>query len=93
MNTNVKDNREKQSFELDLDGGLARADYRIDGGTIVFTHTEVPAEMRRQGHGEALARGALDLVRERNLKVVAQCPFIRAFIDKHPAYQDLLANE
>jgi hypothetical protein len=26
------------------------------------------------------------------LKVIAQCPFVKAFIDKNAAYQDLLAG-
>ena len=93
MNTNVVDNEEKKSFELEVPGGHAIADYRIQGGTIVFTHTEVPAELRGQGYGEKLARGALDLVRDRNLKVIPQCPFIRKFIEKNPEYQSLVANE
>jgi predicted GNAT family acetyltransferase len=93
MNTNVVDNKEKQRFELEVPGGHAIADYRLEGGTIVFTHTEVPGELRGQGYGENLARGALDLVRARNLKVVPQCPFIRKFIEKHAEYQNLLANE
>lgn len=94
MNTNVTDNQGKHRFEMEVSGGQhAIAQYRIDGGTIVFTHTEVPAEMRGQGLGEALARGAMDIVRTRNLKVVAQCPFIRKFIEKNPEFQDLVANE
>jgi uncharacterized protein len=93
MNTNVIDNQEKQSFEMEVPGGQAIADYRVEGGTIVFTHTEVPSELRGQGLGEKLARGALDIARERNLKVVPQCPFIRRFIDRHPEYKNLLANE
>lgn len=93
MNTNVTDNQDKNRFEMEVSGGYAIAEYRIDGGTIVFTHTEVPAELRGQGLGAALAQGALRLVRERNLKVIPQCPFIRKFIDENPKFQDLLANE
>ena len=93
MNTNVVDNKAKKRFEMEVPGGHAIADYRIDGGTIVFTHTEVPGELRGQGYGEKLARGALDLVKQGSLKVVPQCPFIRKFIDKNAEYKGLVANE
>ena len=93
MNSSVVDNQEKSRFELEVPGGPAIADYRVEGGTIVMTHTEVPGELRGQGFGEKLARGALDIVRTRNLKVVPRCPFIRKFIEKNPEYANLLANE
>ena len=93
MSSSVVDNQEKSRFELEVTDGHAIADYRLEGGTIVMTHTEVPGELRGQGFGEKLARGALDLVRKRGLKVVPRCPFIRKFIEKHAEYADLLANE
>ncbi len=45
--------------------------------------------------GSALARAALDAVRagEEPLgprRVIATCPFIKGWIDKHPDYADLL---
>jgi uncharacterized protein len=53
-------------------------------------HTEVPPELGGRGIGSKIAGGALDLVRARGLKVVAECPFIAGFIGKHPEYTDLL---
>jgi len=57
---------------------------------ITFVHTEVPAELGGQGVGSKLVKGALDQVRADGLKVVAQCPFVRGWIEKHPDYADLL---
>jgi uncharacterized protein len=93
MNSSVVDNQAKSRFEMEVPGGHAIADYRVEGGTIVMTHTEVPGELRGQGYGDRLARGALDIIRTRNLKVVPRCPFIRSFIEKHAEYGNLLANE
>lgn len=93
MNNNVVDRPEKNRFEMEVGGSVAVAEYDIQGGTIVFESTEVPAEMRGQGIGGALARGALETARERNLKVVPKCPFIRSFIEDNPEFQDLVANE
>src|SRR5262245_39164851 len=76
--------------ELEVDGHLAVAYYERSGNVITFRHTEVPAELGGKGVGSSLVRGALDQVRTEGLKVVAQCPFVNAWIGKHPAYADLL---
>jgi uncharacterized protein len=86
----VRDNLSRHRFELDVDGHIATANYRLTPGVVTFTHTEVPRELSGRGVGSALARGALELVRQRGLKVVALCPFVRDFIVKHPEFNDLL---
>jgi uncharacterized protein len=86
----VRNNAELHRFELDADGHMAVAYYRLSPGIITFTHTEVPTELSGRGIGSALARGALEIARAQGLKVEAQCPFIGAFIGKHAEFQDLL---
>lgn len=89
--TSVKNNPAKHQFELIVDGHTALAAYRLEPGVITFTHTEVPKELGGRGVGSQLAKGALDQARARELKVVPLCPFIKAYIEKHPEYADLLA--
>ena len=88
----VTDNKDQDRFEARLDGELAGfAEYKLTSDLIVFTHTEVDPAFEGKGVGSALARHALDDVRERgNLKVLAICPFIKAWIGKHPDYIELL---
>lgn len=86
----VRDNRAEQEFELDLDGHRAVAAYQREGGTITFTHTHVPKPLEGRGVGSRLVRAALDASRDQGLKVVAQCPFVAAYIKRHPEYRDLL---
>lgn len=86
----VVDNRSEQEFTLEVDGEVAVAAYQREGDTIVFTHTAVPPRIEGHGVGTRLIRGALDQARDQGWKVVPQCPFVRAFIDRHPAYRDLL---
>jgi hypothetical protein len=57
---------------------------------ITLVHTEVPPALEGKGIGSALVRGVLDLVRGRGLKVVATCPFVAAYMGRHPEYNDLL---
>lgn len=85
----VHDNVEFDRFELDLEDGVALAYYRLAPDVITFIHTETPPALRHQGVGSELIRGALEWARARGLKVVAECPFVAAFIDRHPEFADL----
>ena len=78
---------------MNIDGELAVSAYRRNDDTIIFTHTEVPPHLEGKGIGNQLARAALDYARSEELKVVPRCPFISAFIRRHPEYQDLVVSE
>ncbi|HVV63599.1 MAG TPA: GNAT family N-acetyltransferase [Pseudolabrys sp.] len=88
----VRDNTERHRFEMDADGHVAFSNYRIADGVITFMHTEVPKELEGRGIGSALVRGELEAARSRGLKVIARCPFVAAYIKKHPEFADLLAK-
>jgi predicted GNAT family acetyltransferase len=90
MNDTVSNNPAQQRYELAVDGHVAASYYEIADGVITFTHTEVPPELGGKGIGSKLIKGALDQVRAEGLKVIAQCPFVKAYIEKHPEYADLL---
>ena len=90
MTDSVRDNPDEQRFELSVEGHLAAAYYERAGDVNTFVQTEVPDELAGRGVGSKLVRGALDQARGRGLKVVAQCPFVKGYIEKHPDYADLL---
>jgi uncharacterized protein len=69
---------------------LGLAAYRRQGDQVVFTHTEVDPDAGGSGVGSTLVRGALDDVRAHGLRVVPRCPFVRAWIERHPDYADLV---
>jgi predicted GNAT family acetyltransferase len=88
----IVNNRAHHRFELAVEGHIAATYYQIADGVITFVHTEVPPELGGKGIGSKLIGGALDQVRSEGLKVVAQCPFVKAYIDKHGEYGDLLKS-
>jgi predicted GNAT family acetyltransferase len=90
MNDTVSNNPAQQRYELAVDGHVAASYYEIADGVITFVHTEVPPELGGKGIGSKLIKGELDQVRAEGLKVIAQCPFVKAYIEKHPEYTDLL---
>jgi hypothetical protein len=91
MSNTVRDNTSLSRFELEAEGHIAFSNYKRDGGVIAILHTEVPKELNGRGIGSALARGVLDRIRAEGLHAKVLCPFVKAYIDKHPEYADLLA--
>lgn len=91
MSVTVADNPERQRFEAFLDGELVgRAEYQLASGLVVFTHTEVEPRCEGLGVGGALVRAALDDMRGRGLAVLPLCPFVKAWIGRHPDYADVV---
>lgn len=87
----VHDNPGANRFEAYVDGELAGSSvYVLSDGQITFTHTEVDDAFEGRGVGGQLAAQALDDVRAQNLHVTAVCPFIKTYIERHPAYADLV---
>lgn len=88
----IVDNAERSRFELAVGDEIAFVDYRRNGAVLTLTHAEVPDALSGQGLGSKLARSTLDLIRTRHQKIIPQCSFIAAFVRRHPAYRDLLAE-
>jgi hypothetical protein len=54
-------------------------------------HTAVTESQHGQGVGEALVRAALDYARENKLRIIPTCPYVRAWLKRHPGQADLVA--
>ena len=90
----VRDNREELRYELvrgaEVLGFLL---YRIElDGAVVLVHTDVEPAYEGQGLGSVLVKGALDDLRERGVRAVPLCPFVRAYIRRHPEYAPVSAT-
>jgi uncharacterized protein len=85
-------NNEKESrLEASALEGLAYLRYQVlHDGTFVLIHTEVPPALGGRGLASRLARTGLDLARARGVRVIVKCPFVAAYIERHPEYQDLV---
>ena len=71
----VRDNKAQSRFELDVEGAVAFANYRLAPSTVIITHTETPRALRGRGIASQLVQGALELIRADGLKIVAGCGF------------------
>lgn len=89
----VTDNAGEGRYELAVDGQTAMLAYHRSGGTIFLTHTEVPEALEGQGIGSRIVKHALDQARAAGEKVAPWCPFVRAYVDRHPEYEAIVTRE
>ncbi|WP_350583141.1 GNAT family N-acetyltransferase, partial [Pseudomonas sp. HY2-MNA-CIBAN-0224] len=86
------DNTEQQRFEIDVDGHIAFEDYEFFTTSqgekgIDYKHTEVPEALGGRGIAGYLVKTILDDAAAKHLRVKPTCPYVKAYIDKHPEYQ------
>lgn len=85
----VRDNEELSRYELEADGSIAFLTYRRSERALVLIHTEVPDALRGRNLGGRLAKHALDAGRAGGLRIGVRCPFVKAWIERHPEYAGL----
>ena len=61
MNYLVINNPHRHRFETNVNGHIAVLNYKQDGRSITFLHTEVPQEFAGRGVGSALAKAGLNI--------------------------------
>ncbi|MBY6262538.1 N-acetyltransferase [Azospirillum sp. 412522] len=90
LHEKLRNNEDLGRYELTVAGATAFVTYDRREGKIALTHTEVPGSLTGQGVGSELAKGALDDIRSRGMKVLPLCTFIESYIKRHPEYRDLV---
>jgi predicted GNAT family acetyltransferase len=91
MAPSVRNNKDKNRFELDVGSDIAFANYRLTPSAVIITHTETPPALRGRGIASELVRGALELIRRDGNKVIAGCGFVVDYLERHPEDADLVA--
>ena len=92
--TDVRDNTEDRRFEIWVDGELAGfTTYVLRSGVISFLHTELDPSFQGHGLGQELVAAALRSARQRGLKVLPFCPYVRGFIVKNSEFLNLVPEQ
>jgi predicted GNAT family acetyltransferase len=87
----VRHDAAKHRFETTVDGQTGLIDYLLDGPLMRIVHTVVHPAIEGRGVASALMEAALGHAREQRLKVEPLCSYARAYMQRHPETQDLLA--
>jgi uncharacterized protein len=88
----IFNNTEQQQFQVSVENDLASLEYRLYDGKLVLMHTEVPDKLSGHGIGTALAGYAFRYARTNHLPVKVYCPFVQAYLKRHPEYDDLVVK-
>lgn len=92
MEYNINHNEALNRFETLVDGELGIVNYRRRDNTLIVTHTGVPLEIGGRGVAAALTKALLDYAKNNALKVAPVCPYTRAYIQRNPQYEDIVAE-
>lgn len=80
-----------KKFRATVEGGEARILYRRGPeNSYNLIETLVPAEARGKNVADQLVRAALQTARDENVKVIATCPYVKRWFEKHPEEQSIL---
>ncbi len=88
----VVDNQDESRWEVRWGDQIATLTYKIVDQEITLIRTWVPEQIEARGVGSKLVQTALELARQNNYMVVPRCPFVAAFIKKHPHFLDLVSH-
>jgi predicted GNAT family acetyltransferase len=92
MTLAIEHQSDARRFTAQVGGKTAYITYReLAPRLLELDHTFVPREFRGSGIASQLTVRALDYARERGCRVVPSCPFVAAYIERHPEYRDLRA--
>lgn len=86
-------NEEKKRFELKVEGETAFIEFILSNENIMFlTHTEVPVSLEGKGVGSAIVSKTLEYIREKGYTLAPLCPFVAAYVKRHPDWKSILAK-
>lgn len=86
----VRDNTAEHRYEARIGDQIAELVYSRHGNEIVLVHTGVPRELEGRGIAGRLAQFALEDARAKRLRVVARCPYVVTYLERHPEYADIV---
>ena len=79
---------QKSRFETTVEGALGVAEYRLEDGAMLLTHTEVAPRLRGRGIAGQLVQAALDHAQVRGLAVRPICAYARRYVERRDGTAD-----
>jgi predicted GNAT family acetyltransferase len=86
-------NSESNRMELAVGANTAFINYKLSHELLYLIHTEVPEELEGKGVGSAIVLKALQYAKDEHLKIVPLCPFVQAYLKRHPEWNDIVAAD
>jgi uncharacterized protein len=78
----VVNNPAKSRYELEVEGGLAVADYHIHDNVMSITHVEVPETLRGKGVAAKVMEGVVADAKAKKLSIRPICPYAVSYMQR-----------
>jgi predicted GNAT family acetyltransferase len=85
MNEIINDKKGSR-FLMEVEGMEVYVLYAEDKETIELYSTYTPPQLRGNRLAERVVRFALDYAKEKNLKVIPSCWYVKRFLERYPDY-------
>jgi predicted GNAT family acetyltransferase len=89
-NYTLINNDSKNRYEFHMDGLVAFVQYTKRDNKLFLVHTEVPKGLEGRGIASALVTKVLEEIESRGLTLVPLCPYIQAYLKRHPEWNRLV---
>ncbi|WP_298227004.1 GNAT family N-acetyltransferase [Gryllotalpicola sp.] len=87
----VRPEAAESSYVISVDGvDAGDAQYADVDRTRVFLHTTITPEFEGQGLASQLVAAALTDARAQGMRVVAVCPYVRTWLERHHDFDDIV---
>jgi predicted GNAT family acetyltransferase len=87
----LRNNREQSRYEMEEEGAVSFADYRLQGDRMYVDYVFTPLQLRGTGAaGRLMAALAAD-AREKNLTITPICGYAAAWLRRSHEFRDLVA--
>jgi len=94
MNEQIKleSNDKNGFFTIEIDGKTEAKMTFVFAATdkIIIDHTEVNPGNNGKGLGKKMVTAAVEMAREKNLKIIPLCPFAKSVFEKTSEFRDVL---
>ncbi|WP_207433819.1 GNAT family N-acetyltransferase [Sabulibacter ruber] len=90
MDLTIINNEAAHRFETTVEGITAFIDYKLRPGVMWVLHTEVPQALEGRGIAGAMSKHVLEYIIAQKLQIVPLCPYMAAYLKRHPEYQYLV---
>ncbi len=88
----VKNDVSGRRFFLEIEGDEVYLMYDKSKSVIDLYSTYTPPQLRGKGFAAEVVKAALEYAKEKKLKVIPSCWYVRKFIDQNPEYQNLVSH-
>lgn len=92
-NIPVEFNKERHRFEMKIDDKYAFINYRQYGDVVDLVHTEVAEALEGKGVAATLVEETLQYAAAHQLKIIPSCSYVQHYLQKHPEWNRLVAEQ